>query len=372
MTRTLDVRVDILRNNVKIGELIPIGAPTIRMDASSNIKTSFSGDFIDNDVINWLNDEIQPIVIIDGVEHKLGIFSPATVTQNNTDEGRSISVDAYDRCWNVDAMKTENVLYLASGTNYITAINSLLLACGITLINSTPTNLTLRTAREDWNIGTSYLEIINQLLDEINYNPLWFDKDGMAVLEPNSVMNVTESVRTYDYQQMTSLMLINVSAVFDLFNAPNVFVCVCSNPDGNARLIARAENTNAASPLSINRRGKRIVKVIKVDNIASQDALNDYAQIQCTEQMFTGNTIEISTAIIPDCGVNDVVALVYPNLDGLCIEESYEIELCTGGEMRHTLKQHPIADIPIQPVIPSYTGAIAGLAVAGLAIVETQ
>lgn len=337
--RNLDVRFDVLRNGVKVTELHPKDMPTVQFDKTAEIKTSLSGDFLKNEIFDSLRDEIEPIIIIDGVEHPCGIYAPATVELNSSDSGKGISIEAYDRCWTVQSYCSETVLHFNAGLNYLTIIKTLLTTAGIALAIETPSTATLRFAREDWDIGTSYLEIINQLLAEINYQELWFDARGYAILQPKRILSADNIVRTYDANNVESMMLDNSYASLDLYDAPNVFICVCPNPDGTAPLVARAENTSPVSPLSIGRRGKRISRLYKVDNIASQSALDEYAQQLCQQNMLLGEVVTITTALIPEFGMDDVVALVHPDASGLCYETSWKMELRPGGAMTHTLEK---------------------------------
>lgn len=337
--RNLDVRFDVLRNGVKITTLQPKDAPTIQFDKTAEIKTSMSGTFAQNETFDALYDEIKPYVIIDGVEHPCGIYAPATVELISAEDGKGISIEAYDRCWTVQCFCSESVLHFSAGRNYVDLIRSLLASAGIALVISTPSSATLRYDREDWDIGTSYLTIINELLSEINYQELWFNADGYAVIQPKNLLDAGNIVRTYDANNVESMMLDNTYTSMDLYDAPNVFICVCANPDGTFPLVARAENTSPISPLSIGRRGKRIARLYKVENIASLSALEDYAQLLCQQNMLLGESISITTALIPECGMDDVVALVHPDASGLCYETAWEMTMQTGGTMTHTLEK---------------------------------
>lgn len=346
MIRTLDTRIEVLRNGVAHTLLAPEEgtAPTIRMSAGAAIKSSLSGSFVPNPAIDWLKDELRPVAVIDGVEHRFGVFAPATVRPEREDGFGTVSVEAYDRCWRLDTNKTESLLHLSAGTPYLTAIKRLLAGAGLGLVAAVPTSDSLRSDREDWSIGTSYLTIVNALLAEINYNPIWFDSAGAARLEPIKTATATEIVRTYDSSNSKTMMLPRLSAEIDLYNAPNVFVCVCANPDDKSAppLVATAENRNALSPLSIQRRGTRIVKLIKVNNIASFAALQKYANQQSRASMMLGERIAVSTAILPGCGVGDVVALSHPDVSGVCRETEWTIEFRTGGSMSHRLEKEAL------------------------------
>lgn len=324
-----------------------VSAPSIRCDNSAAIKMSFSGVFLPEardafgNVIDvdYLSDEIEPILIIDGVEHKLGVFLPATVTPSESAGAAQVQIEAFDRCWRVRDVYSENLTYFAEGTPYLTAIESLLTQAGITTVLATPTAATLAEAREDWNIGTSFLTIVNDLLAEINYNPLWFNQDGVAILEPASVPTAANIEHTLDADNVESLIIPEITRQTDIYQAPNVFVAYCANPDKSGIWTATAENTNPQSPLSVQRRGRRIMKVERLDNIASQALLQDYVDQKRNDSMISGETINIQTALLPGYGVADVVALHFGEISAVCIDRAWSMNLTVGGTMNHTLER---------------------------------
>lgn len=347
--RTIDFRYKVLRNGAEYGFLHAASgnAPIIRMQDDAEIKTALSGVFAPTATdargrtisVDWQRDELEPVMLLDGTEHKLGVYMPATVTPSKVNGMETVQIESYDRGWRVRDDYTASMPYFAAGTNYITAVETLLTACGITRVYATPTEAVLAEDREDWPIGTSSLVIVNQLLDEINYKSLWFDAEGAAILEPAAVPLAENIQHTLDADKVESLVLPRISRETDIFSAPNVFLCICSNVYKGAPMVATAENTNPQSPLSIPRRGRRIVRVVQVDNIASQAELQTYADRLRNESMTTGETVRISTALLPGYGVGDVVALHYGDLNAICIERAWTMELRVGGTMNHTLER---------------------------------
>lgn len=354
--RTIDFDYHVLRNNAFYGFLhAPMDRGNyIRMDDSGEIKMSLSGTFspfvtdVDGNPVeaDFLSDEIRPMLIIDGMEHALGVYGVAKAVPAEYNGVQRFQVEAFDRCWKVRDHYAETQVYFAAGTNYVTAIEGLLIEAGITVIMATPTEAGLTEARE-WEIGTSYLTIINQLLGEINYNQLWFTTDGNAVLEPASVPtaeNIEHTMSDLPEEMLDGAvkidrMLPSITRETDVYSAPNVFLCVCSNPDKSGAMVAKAENTNPQSPLSIPRRGRRIMKMERVDNIASQAELQAYADRMRNESMIGGETIRVTTALQPGYGVADVVAIKYGDLNAICIERAYTMELAVGGKMTHELER---------------------------------
>lgn len=342
MTREIDFRFVVVRDGADYTMLLPAdsGSRQLRMDDSSDIKTSFSGIFLDpGDSVNWLTDEIRPELVIDGTAHSLGVFLPASVQIAENETSRTVRVEAYDRSWRVRDTYTETQLTIPAGTNYIQAVEQLLTACGIGLIVKTPSSAVLAEDRADWGIGTSHLVIVNQLLGEINYNPLWFNALGYAVLEPASEPTAVNIEHTLDDTQVRSLMLPKITKETDIYSAPNVIICICSNADKSGPMVATSENTNPQSPISIARRKRRIARVVQVDNIADQTELQAYADRLRNETMITGETIAVQTALLPGFGVDDVTAIRYGDLFAVCLEKAYTMDLQVGGLMQHTLEK---------------------------------
>lgn len=347
MLRTLGFKYNVLRGNAVFSQLVAMpdaAPPSIRMNDAAEIKLSFSGTFLPPPAdVDLLSDEIAPILIVDGVEYQLGVFLPATVAESEDAAAASIAVEAYDRTWRLSTAKTETLLYFSAGANYLDAVESLLQSAGITAVIETPTTATLAEARQDWPVGTSYLEIVNQLLGEINYKEIWFDASGAAILEPVSIPTAENISHTLDAADVKSLMLPALRRTTDLFSAPNVFICVCSNPDKDQPLVSVAVNDNPASPLSVSRRGRRICNVEYLDNIAGQAELDAYAARLRNNSMIRGETLIVQTALLPGFGVDEITALRYNDFSSLCMERGFTMDLRVGGVMSHTLERVVVA-----------------------------
>lgn len=339
MKRVLDVKFLVLRNGAVYSEIFPVGIPALRMNSGGDIKAALAGEFLDNQSVDWLSDTVQPVLIVDGVKSPLGVFLPASVHHKESSTTKSIELELYDRCWQVKDSLTETHIRLEAGTNYVDAVKMLLVEAGITLVQATPTAATLTEDREDWDVGTSRLEIINQLLSEVNYNALWFNPDGVAIVEPVTVPTAANIKHILDGDNIKSLLLPQMSTELDFYNAPNVFICVCSNADKTAPMVATAVNDNPQSPLSVARRGRRLATVIHVDNIASQAELEAYAKRLRNDSMTRGQLIEVETALHPGFGAFDVTALNYRDIAAICIETKWEMQLKAGGTMKHTLER---------------------------------
>lgn len=342
MKRELDFKYIILRNGADFCTIHPVTGtmPTITMVDSGEIKMTMMGMFYEPvDEVDWLTDEIRPEIIIDGISYSLGIYLPGTIQYSENNTSKTINIEAYDRCWRVKTRCAESLRFFAKDLNYLDVIVSLLTDAGITSVAKVNTDYLLTEDREDWNIGTSNLSIANQLLSEINYKQVWFDESGAARLEPAAQTTSDNIQHMFDDANIKSLMMPGITKSTDIYSAPNVFLCVCSNADKSGPMYAMAENTNPQSPLSIARRKRRITQVVSVNNIASQDELQSYANRLVTSSMLSGETINVETCLLPGFGVDDVVGLKYGDYMVICVEKSWTMSLGVGGTMQHTLER---------------------------------
>ena len=348
MIRDVRFRVDVLRNGAPITQLQwrETDAPQVIVQRDATIHGSLKGSFLPNDAVDWLSDEIQPFMIINGVESPLGIYQATTPSTKGGSAGKTVEIEAYDRCWRVYSNRTETILHIPAGSSYLTVIRKMLAECGVTLVIATPSDAALQTDREDWEIGTSYLTIINDLLAEINYNSLWFDAAGVCRIEPYQepgAGNIDWSYGTTDMFLPERHPGPEYSDEEDIFNAPNVFICVCSNPDIDEPMVATAVNDNPQSRKSTFRRGMRIATLERVDNIASQADLQAYADRIRNESLLSARAITFYTLNDPGHGVGDVVALTHDDIGGIYLETGWTITMQAGSLMTHSAKRTVIA-----------------------------
>lgn len=340
--RTIDFRMDVLRGGVRFGHLRFSEAPSVYADASADIKLTMRGSFLHNDSVDYLKDELQPVVIIDGTDYPVGVYRVVTMLEKHGAEGRRDEIEAYDRSILLTWSKLEQRDYWPAGTPYDDVISSYLVRAGISRVSFVPTGHVLQSSREDWDIGTSYLTIINTLLEEINYNPIWFDLNGVAQLTPYEQPSAANIRHTYG-PNAVKLISPEYSAEIDLYSKPNVFIAILSNPEYSEPLVARAEIETPSSELSTVRRGIRIPQVYKVDNIASADELQAYVNRLRDKGMQTSVYVDVSTAIMPTHAVGDIVALTVLGTQGIFRETSWSFSMEAGTWMNHKLERVIVA-----------------------------
>lgn len=337
MTREVSYSLWAYRNGAPFRRLEVVSAPQITCKQGSAIKSSLGAKVIHDPDVDWLSDSIRPFLHIDGVEYPLGVFRAGGCTTSKTAQGFVDDIDAYDGCFLLSENKTTNVLHLPAGELYTNVIGDLMQQSGIPLAMIASSGEVLQTDREDWDVGTPLLTIANALLDEINYDEVWFDANGIAQAQPTK--EASGSNIKHRYSPKEAKVSREYSSTLDIYDTPNVFTVICSNPDFEEPMYATVENNSMNSPISIPRRGMRVVKVYQVNNIASQEALEEYAQILKYESMMASQTVTITTELEPGHGVGDTVALNLDEHQGIYVEEGWSMTLGAGQKMKHTLRR---------------------------------
>ena len=85
-----------------------------------------------------------------------------------------------------------------------------------------------------------------------------------------------------------------------------------------------------------SRRGRRISRLVHVDNIASQAELQLYADRMVTDSLLRGDVFRVRSCLLPGFGVDELTALRYGETSAICRETAWAMDLRVGGQMSHT------------------------------------
>ena len=342
--RMIDFRFELLdRNERKLKDLDNVSG-SIRFDSSQEIMGT--GSFIVEETagVDFKETDlrIRPVFMLltehGWLKYPLGIYimsSPERQTQNC---GIYQNIDCYDYSTILREDKIRERLFIASGSNYVREVRNLINGAGIKKINI-ETSVLMARENIEFEIGTSKLEVINALLTAINYEPLHFNGNGYAVsrryVEP--VNRRTEhSYRTDD----KSLIKAGAKQSLDMYNVPNIFVRYTDDPDGE-ELRSEYVNDSAGSKISTVNRGRNVVDIESVDDIADQETLDALVRRIAIEKSQTYDTITIPTGLMPHHVYRYCIFVNETTLGvgNKYIEYAWEMELSVGGTMTHTLKR---------------------------------
>ena len=117
------------------------------------------------------------------IEYPLGIFFIASPSRSLKTTGIDRKIEAYDSSWILQEDKFMDRYLIKKGSNYVDEIVRLINDAGIWKVNIKANSGTLKNDKE-FEIGTSKLLAINDLLEELNYTSLWVDELGFVTSEP--------------------------------------------------------------------------------------------------------------------------------------------------------------------------------------------
>lgn len=343
-SREIDFRYDLLtKEEIKKAEISTMVSAEVSMNALADIKRTARFNIKDDNTIDWLNDRIQPFIMFkmpDGgwAEWSQGIFLLSTPVRVEKNGEVYREVEAYDGLQVLKDDKFDSRYYITLGTNYVSAIISILNSAGISKYNLEQTTASLQTTRE-WEPGTEKLTIINELLQEIAYTQLWVDEYGFYTAAKYRLPS--ERAADYSYKDNEMSVTYNeMSEELDLFSIPNKWVVIKSNAESSP-LVSTYTNSNPDSITSTVSRGRNIVDYRTIDNIADQASLDDYTRNLAYESSQVYGHVAFETAIMPMHSYNDCLEVVYSSLgiDGKYIETSWSMQLVAGSRMRHDVRK---------------------------------
>lgn len=293
--------------------------------------------------INYLSDRIKPYMLIkmpDGnwIEYPLGVFHLSTPTRKDEMNKVYREIEAYDGLIILDEDKFQERYTIPAGTKYTDAVKEILRSAGIEEFNITDKADTLNSDKE-FKIGDSKLKAVNDLLDSINYTPIWVDANGYFT----AYQYISPADRAIDYTYEDNELSVTFNGMeeeLDLSEVANSWVVVQSNPEEEP-LISTKVNDSVDSPTSTVNRGRTVVDFREVEDISSQESLDNYVERIAFEASQVYGKVKFKTALMPFHEYYDVLRVKYSPLgiDHKFSETSWTMKLEAGGEMEHEVRR---------------------------------
>lgn len=343
--REMHFRYDRLSStNTYLGPLTNVLSCNVDNNYLADIKRSANFTLVDDGTINFGKDRIKPyarLFMPDGgwVEWALGVFLLSTPARTLV-SGMYVSrdVEAYDQLLVLRDAAPIDRYSIAAGVAYTDAIAAAVALAGITATNITASASTLPSATE-WDPGTSYLRIVNDLLGAINYESAAFDEAGTFVAKPYILPSSRASDFTYATDSQ-SVIAGDILDTLDLYSVPNQFVLVKSEAD-QPPLRGLWVNTNPASPTSTVSRGRTLSITIPETDAPDQATIDLKAQRAAFEASQVYEVVEFKTALMPMHGNADVLTFTAAglSLDTKFTEHEWSFELLAGSLMSHKIRK---------------------------------
>lgn len=341
--RTISFEYDVFdKDDLLVGKLGSATA-TVEFDSTCEIMGTVSASFVYEDFLDGLSDwRLRPVFKLlaprGWLSYPLGVFIMSTPQISGDNGILYCQATGYDYGIVLQEDKATERFYVEAGSNYVQTVSALLVSSGIKRMNIYPSGLTTNYDME-WEIGTPIIAIINDMLSAINYEPIHFDRNGYARSSPY-IPPESKQAEYYYLANEKSLIKSGTTQTNDGFDKANVFVRYTNNPDGE-ELVSQYVNEIPGNPLSVQARGRRIVDVNSVDDIADQATLDALTKRIAIEQSQIYETVGLPTALMPHHFYRDCLYISDDamNIGNRYIEYAWEMPLTVGGTMKHTVKK---------------------------------
>lgn len=272
------------------------------------------------------------------ISFPLGVFLMDSGVREGASGSRKRSMRLFDLSKILRDDKATDRYVVPAGTNIITAVAQVLNSAKISDQSLTPVATTM-TSDRSWDPGTLKIQIINELLDMINYGSIFFDENGVAVARPYSL----PALRTPEISYKTdsdSVLASEMTESFETFEVANTWVATVSQPDRDV-LTATYVNDSPNSPTSTVSRGRTIVDFRMETEVHSQSDLNNLVQRIAHEASQVYTHIDFATAIMPVHGENWTIEIEHGSMGikDIFSETQWDIPLVAGGLMTHSARK---------------------------------
>lgn len=338
--RRVECYAAIFQNGAEI-DRIPCGG-SVALDTEADIERTASLTL--GKEYDWISVEIQPVMVVEGDAYPLGKFLPTSPEVIYSEMGTpSWEVECYDRTLILEEDKLTKDTTYPAGKKYLDVVAEILYLSGIhDAVIYDPCDAVLPIDRT-FERGTSKLEIVNTLLDEIVYNKIRCDAMGNFYISAYREPKPESAVITY-HAGPDSVLLAEAGITTDYYNKPNVYSVMVDNPELEQTFYSEYINDNPGDPLSTVRRGRMIVadegEIDPPEVVNSQEDLDKWLKRRAFELSTEYQTVTYTTLAMPIHEALDQIILhLNERISGLYIETGWEIRLQAGGLMTHTARR---------------------------------
>lgn len=347
-------RVELLDRTEKYPGVLDGVQPGGSVKEVSNQSVHGSGSLTVLDLgqdIDWLNTLLRPVKTVtaqDGssTDYPLGLFIPALPKDSWSDDGRSWDLDLTDKLGLLDTnIPTDTSISptpvsfgVAAGDNALDVVRGLIEQAGGTTQAIGPGDEVMPSAIS-WDVGTSTLKIINDILNSAGYFSLWCDRQGQYRV--TQYVQTTERIPVYSGRTPftdgeSSMMAPEWERSQDIYDVPNCVLAISQGDGDNAAMTSVAINDDPSSPFSITSRktpwsNGQHWKVYDGREATSQASLDSQALMLLSQRSAVASTYQITHDFLPALAMNQAIEFVtsdrYGGRNELCYITSLEIPL---------------------------------------------
>lgn len=281
--------------------------------------------------INYLTDRIKIWYVINDKWYSLGEYMMIKPKNKNG----IVSTSIMDLTVLIQRRRELEPVVFVKGTPYHDVLSYFIIKSGYTKVNIEATDSVLRSDRV-FDDTKNRLEWFNEVAKEINYTPLEADENGYFVSRKYRQPTLSNVKHIYRVDK-NSIISGEIETEEDFWNTYNVIKCVHSNPS-TSLLVSIARNDDPSDPFSTYAIGE-VPLTVKVDNVADKQELDTIATKMLFEQRQITQDVVFTSLINPMHGLNDVIQLFSPNLEGVFLENGWTIPLKAGSLMTHKMRR---------------------------------
>ena len=295
--------------------------------------TSVTGKWVElENSFDMFSDRLRPVMVVNNDEYNFGDYMVIAAPLQDDGKEYLYNIEAYDETMLLkQAALTERKYYVA-GTDYFNIIGALLTDCGISKVIEEPTDQKT-TIDHEYAIGKPYLEIINELLDEIGYSHIYAGQSGYIYITKNA----TKQTADYVYTDKNSTIVDSIQTDTDIYSLPNVVIGYVSSPDIPTVMKYKRVNDSFDSVISTVRRGYSVVESFELNDCPDLTTLQLAVDNKFFESTQATETAKITTMPDDNHPYGSYVSLGQNDTNGLFREVGWSIEF--GGKMTHNLER---------------------------------
>lgn len=339
--RTITYMAELLDKDERTKGTVNITGGYVDFNSDAKIKRCASINVVDASNIDFISDKIKLYEVLitekERIMFPLGVFLLNSPSRQAGDGIVSREIECYDKTQILEDDKFTTRYAIQEGTNYITAAVAICSSAGIDYVNYEASDkVTFQTI--EFSVGTSKLDAINQLLAAVNYNEIYADANGILQIR-KYIPAEARKIEMYYMTDAESVVCSGAEETLDTFSAPNKVVRYLENAE-REYLYSEVVNDDVNSKLSTVNRGRVIVDIEKVDDVADQATLDALTR-RVAEEKKIYQYVSFESATIPNHEYRDCIYLDNKELDisGKYIETAWRITLKSGGTMSHTCRK---------------------------------
>lgn len=281
---------------------------------------------------DMFSDRLRPVMVINDEEYNFGDYMVIAAPLEDDGKEYYYDIEAYDETMTLKQAALTERKYYAAGTDYLDIIGVLLTDCELTKVIEEPTDVKT-TIDHEYAIGKPYLEIINELLDEIGYSHIYAGQSGYIYITKNA----TKQTADYVYTDENSTIVDTIQTDTDIYSLPNVVIGYVSSPDIPTVMKYKRVNDSPDSVISTVRRGYSVVEAFELNDCPDMTTLQLAVDNKFLESTQATETAKISTMPDGNHSYGSYVSLGQNGINGLFREVGWSIEF--GGNMSHDLER---------------------------------